>query len=74
MFYLFACNQSAFEVFERVTSQWRVAFGGFVGLDYNVVFSLFDMLSIAADQRLAVLDDVRVMEKEALSILNESNQ
>ena len=51
------------------TGQWRVGTGGAIGLDYNVVYSTMDRMKIK--NQIKVLDAVRVMECEALRVINK---
>ena len=43
----------------------------YAGLDYTCVESLMNITQIAPDERLTVLDDIRVMERAALQVLNK---
>ena len=62
-------NWTAFCVFNKVSTQWRVGTGGAIGLDYNVVYSTMDRMKIK--NQIKVLDAVRVMECEALRVINK---
>lgn len=56
----------AFQLFSMLRTQWRVGAKGPTGLDYGVVFSCMDTLRIKRRARIEMLDDIRVMEREAL--------
>lgn len=40
------------ELWEACATQWRVGFGGPVGLDYNVVFKMAELLEIEINLEL----------------------
>ena len=63
-------NWAACMLFDELGTQWRVGFGGPVGLDYNVLFSRLALLGLDAVQREAMFDDIRLMEREALDLMN----
>lgn len=62
-------NWMAFRVFEAMGTQWRTGMGGPVGLDYAALPTVFDLLRIKRKARLALFDDIRVMEDEALAVM-----
>ncbi len=70
MFEVWPENQTAVEMFLRVSTQWRTAFSGVVGLDYNVLFQLFGLYAIVDQKQL--FEDLRVMERAVLSSLSKA--
>ena len=65
-------NWDAFQVFMIMRSQWRIGMNGRTGLDYGVAFRLMDEMHL--DDKMDVLDRLRVMEFAALDQMNESQQ
>lgn len=62
----------ALEVFSRCDTLWRVApSGGVVGLDYAGVEAVMRMAGIDSISCLQLLDELRVMESEAMGIINQ---
>lgn len=55
-------NVPAFRVFRRCQTQWRVNFGSLLGLDYNIVFHVMDLLQIPPEQKLDCLDRISAIE------------
>jgi hypothetical protein len=68
-FDVFPEHWDAFEIFARMTTQWSVAEGAFVGLNYQSLDLLFKLYKIR-DRRQA-FEDIQVMEAAALKILNK---
>lgn len=64
-------HQDVLEVFGRVRSQWRVSPGGAYGLDYGVVFQLMDRMALTPSRQVEVLDELRVVEAEALRQMHD---
>lgn len=65
-------NYRAWELFCFMQSQWRVAgMGGFLGLDYNVLFKKMDRMQLSRDEYDQLEDDIRAMEFAALPVLNK---
>lgn len=52
-----------------MATQWRVGMNGPTGLDYGVLFVLMDRLGLDEEAFDGLLDDVRVMEAEALKVM-----
>lgn len=44
--------------------------GGVLGLDYNVLHRELDDLGLTGEGRRQMKDDIRVMESEALGVIN----
>lgn len=62
----------AFNLFNAMNTQWRIAAGGgVVGLDYNAIPAVMLMLGIPRSERATVFTDLRVFESVALSHLNK---
>ncbi len=65
-------NWASWEMFSMVSTQWRVdAMGAYIGLDYVPLFALMDRRGLKDDDWLEMLDDVRVIEAEALDTMRE---
>jgi len=62
-------HQAALRLFSRMATQWRTGMNGPTGLDYAVLLSLMDRLGLDAESFDDLLDDVRVMEAEALKVM-----
>ena len=56
-------------MFMRCQTQWRSTAGGVIGLDYGVVLQLMELYSVG--DRVAVLEDLQVMEAKAVEIMNK---
>lgn len=65
-------NLEAVKLFLRCQTQWRTGPNGLIGLDYGVALSLAK-LGGAVDP-LALLDDLQVMEMEALDLIKASRK
>lgn len=62
-------NWEAAQLFLRLSSQWRYgAMGGVIGLNYPSMESLMRMLRVK--DKAAMVDDLQVMERAALEVLN----
>lgn len=59
----------SWEVFCAMQTQWRSAGAGAYGLDYNVLPMLFRIYKI--DDEEMALNDIRVMEGEALKAMRK---
>jgi len=68
-FEVFEENWPAVEMFLRLQTQWRVSFGGLVGIDYTAAKWLFDVYSV--DDHKEMLEALMIMERSALSALSE---
>lgn len=53
-------------LFQRMTSQWRMGPRGPIGLDYAVLPLVAPAAGVSTQQACEALDDLRVMEQEAL--------
>lgn len=72
-FELWPENDQAMRLFETVQTQWRMGFGGAVGLDYNVLFNRLDRLRLPDRESDWLFDDLRVLEDEALLIFRKKD-
>jgi hypothetical protein len=64
-------NWTAVRVFDALSTQWRVSMAGPTGLDYAALPVVFELLGI--DDRAAVFDDLRILERAALEELTRKN-
>lgn len=69
-FELWPETDEALTLFSSISTQWRVGFGGPTGLDYNVLFKLLDRKGLSGRDYDRLFNDIRVMEAEALTIMN----
>ncbi|HED4182465.1 MULTISPECIES: DUF1799 domain-containing protein [Enterobacter] len=58
-----------FRLFQSLSTQWRIGFGGATGLDYNVLPWLMRVHGI--EDEATTLKDIRIMEKCALTIMHK---
>ena len=59
-------------IFIRMMTQWRTTMGGVTGLDYSVLQMLFDLYDIS--NQVEVFEDIQIMEREAMKLLNKDNK
>ena len=64
-------NWPALQVFSALGTQWSVAYGGYVGLRYEALQPVFDACGIKKKARAELFHALRIMENEALSVINE---
>lgn len=62
-------NAEAVKIFLYCSTQWRVGPERPYGLDYNTVFSMMDLYN--AKDKQSVMEDVRIMEREALRLFHQ---
>jgi len=67
-------NETIVRVFIAMGTQWNVGFGGAIGLRYEALPVVFDVLGIAADERIAVFGGLRTMEHAALEEMSRGRQ
>ena len=68
-------NWETILMFLRMQTQWNVSMSGFVGLKYEVLLGaggLFDLYNV--DNRVAMLEDLKVMEAAALKEFNKDSK
>ena len=70
-FEVMQCNWQAVSIFLRCSTQWRLGLSGVCGLDYVALQWLFKLYAV--DDSAALLEEIQVMEAEAVKILNEGN-
>jgi len=73
-FEVWECNWDIVFIFLKMQTQWNAAFGGYVGLKYEVLLmagGLFDLYNI--ENRLEVLEGLQIMEATALKEVNKTN-
>jgi len=59
-------------MFLRMSTQWNVVMGGYIGLRYEVLLGAGGLLSLYdVDNPRDVLEGIQVMEAEALAIFNK---
>jgi len=51
-------------------TQWNVVPGGYVGLKYEALTFVCEALGIKDKARAELLDSLRIMENEALKVIN----
>lgn len=67
-------TEPAIFTFIQLRTQWRMGFSGPVGLDYTAAETLMRIRRVPASKRADLLDDLRVMEDEALRTLAEEKK
>lgn len=72
--WIYADAAQAVELFGAMGTQWRMGFGGPVGLDYAALPAVMDMHGIQTDDRRPIFDDIRVMERAALEVMHERSK
>lgn len=65
-------NWPAFRLFSRVGTQWRVGMNGPTGLSYEAVYPLMDRMQLSPDEWGLMLDDIAVLERQALTTMRET--
>ena len=67
-------TEPAVSLFIELRTQWRMGFSGPIGLDYSAVESVMRIHRVPAAKRSGLLDDLRVMEDEALCVLAKESK
>lgn len=67
-------TEPAIFTFIQLRTQWRMGFSGPVGLDYAAAETVMRIRRVPASKRADLLDDLRVMEDEALRTLAEEKK
>lgn len=62
-------NEPAVRLYCAMQSQWRVGFAGPTGLDYAALPAVLSLLQIPPEQHPDTFDCLRVMEAEALAVM-----
>lgn len=63
-------NAPAVDLFCRLQTQWQIGPGGVVGLRYEALPAVFDLLGARRKARARLFADLQVMESAALGELN----
>jgi len=64
-------NWETVSVFSQMSTQWRPAFSGVIGLDYSVLFRLMDNLQLSKSEWEQMFNDIRIMESVALETIRQ---
>lgn len=67
-------NQESIALFSSLSTQWRMGYSGPTGLDYNVLFARMDRLNLDGEKYEQMFQDIRVIESEALQLLNSKDE
>lgn len=67
-------NDESISLFSSVSTQWRMGAGGPTGLDYVALFARMDRMKLDDKTHERLFQDIRVIESEALSILNNRDK
>jgi Phage related hypothetical protein (DUF1799) len=67
-------NDESISLFSSVSTQWRMGMGGPTGLDYVALFARMDRMKLDDQTHERLFQDIRVIESEALSILNNRDK
>lgn len=59
-------NETTVRIFVAMGTQWNVGFSGAVGLRYEALPVVFDLLGVPGDERAAAFIGLRIMEHAAL--------
>ncbi len=74
-FHVFEENWLAVTSFCTLATQWKLLLGAadvlYVGLDYGAVETVFRLEQVPAGEWRSLFQDLRVMERAALPLLNE---
>ncbi len=65
-------NAVAVEMFLRCSTQWRMGFGGAVGLDYPAIIEVLRLYEVADVKK--VFEDVQTMERAALETMHQASK
>lgn len=65
---VWAQHWQAIDLFCQMGTQWRMGFGGAVGLDYAILFHLFDLQDIDKSEQKEILAQIKICESAALDI------
>lgn len=66
-------NLAAYQLFDRVATQWRAGMNGPIGLDYGAAYPVMERMRLSDAEWLDMLDDLRVMEQAAMATISENN-
>jgi hypothetical protein len=66
-------NERAVNLFIKLSTQWRAGMGGLIGLDYSPLFVLMERMKLTDADFDQVFDDIRVIEREALTQMTKKD-
>lgn len=66
-------NWQAVQVFCLLSTQWQAGFAGVVGLRYESLYPLLSRVTSSDDEWDQLFADVQVLEREALTAMNEKD-
>lgn len=72
--YLWPENVETWRVWQEVQTQWRVGMSGMTGLDYAGVRAHLTEIGSSGDERRALYDCIRVMERETLAAVADRRE
>lgn len=64
-------NWQALEVFAALMTQWHVGMSGVIGLRYEAVQPVLDLMGVRKKARAGIFGDLRIMENEALQVFRD---
>lgn len=64
-------NRETWDLFARMSTQWRVGMAGATGLDYNAAYPLLDKMAAGKMDWWHLFDGLQACESEALAIFAE---
>lgn len=64
-------NWQALELFDVMSTQWRVGMSGATGLDFGVLYHKMDRMGLTPERYAELENEIRVMEQEALLVMAE---
>lgn len=73
-FALWPENEESISLFSSVSTQWRTGMSGPTGLDYNVLFTRMERMKLDDQHHERLFQDIRVIEAEALTIINTKDK
>jgi len=65
-------NWLTFRVFAAMGTQWNVGMSGAIGLRYEALPVVLNMMGIAKKERAEIFDSLRIMESEVLTMFRDS--
>lgn len=65
-------NWLPFQVFSSLATQWNVGPSKAIGLRYEAIPVVLQMGGVSNKEHAQILQDLRVMEREALQLFNKS--
>lgn len=69
VFEIWPDNLDTMLMFLRMGTQWRVSMTGLLGMDYNVLFDLFNLYGTV--DRVIMLEDLQAMERAVIKAVND---